>query len=75
MIFHFWIIQVHFVFCKLNLISFFLFIQNITILFIIIVFRLGCVVVMSSSSVSCQDFFCSLPRDQSQDEEPRLGTS
>ena len=39
-------------------------------MFIIIVFDL---VLTRSSPVSSQDFYCSLPRDQSRDVTPRLG--
>ena len=39
-------------------------------MFIIIVFDR---VVTCSSPVSSQDFYCSLPRDQSRDVAPRLG--
>ena len=52
MIFHFSIVQVHFVFCLFNLIVLFLFlIKYYHILCIIIVFRLG-----SDKLLSC--FFC-----------------
>ena len=66
-------------------------IKYFLILFIIIVFRLGsdklvsCFfcqyiivfdkVLIRSSPVSFQDFYCSLPRDQSRDVTPRLGVS
>ena len=41
-------------------------------MFIIIVFDR---VLTRSSPVSSQDFYCSLPRDQSRDVTPRLGVS
>ena len=39
-------------------------------MFIIIVFDM---VLTRSSPISKQDFYCSLPRDQSRDVTPRLG--
>ena len=44
----------------------------IIIIIIIIVFNS---VLKRSSSVSSQDFYCSLPRDQSRDVTPLLGVS
>ena len=40
-------------------------------MFIIIIFDR----VLTRSSVSSQDFYCSLPRDQSRDVTPRMGVS
>ena len=50
----------------------FSYIVHYHVMFIIIVFDR---VLTRSSSVSSQDFYCSLPMDQSRDVTPRLGVS
>ena len=71
MIFHFSIVQVHFVFLLIEFHVLFPFlIKYYHLMFIILVFRLG-------NDKVCLCFFAvllpSLPRDQSRDVTPRLG--